>query len=171
MVKFLIRISLFLNYYLKKLKLGDPPQTISWQNSYLTENAVPYIFSYPSETPSPIIIPSGQIMFLNSSLSITNDTAQTSYAYISFTSANDANIQTCQYLQGITVGGGKLLVQIRSITNENIYLRAFITNTIEDDINNVWQVQVNPQTISTIFSDQMGVAVSITPISIFRIFG
>ena len=100
-------------------------------------------------------------MFLNSSLSVTNDSSQTSYAYISFTTANGANIQTCQYLQGITVGGGKLLVQIRSITNENIYLRAFITNTIEDDINNVWQVQVNPQTISTIFSDQMGVAVSI----------
>ena len=40
-------------------------------------------------------------------------------------------------------------------------LRAFINNTIEDSINNVWQVQVNPQTISTIFSDQMGVAVSI----------
>ena len=92
------------------------------------------------------------------------------YAYISFTSANGANIQVCQYLQGITVGGGKLLVHIRSITNENVYLRAFITNTIEDDINNVWQVQVNPQTISTIFSDQMGVAVSIVTISIHRKF-
>ena len=98
----------------------------------------------------------------------TNDSAQTEYVYISFTSANDCNVQGCQYLPGITTGGGKLLVQIRSITNENIYLRAFIVNTIEDSINNVWQVQVNPQIVSTIFSDQMGVAVSIDTISIFR---
>ena len=31
-----------------------------------------------------------------------------------------------------------------------------------------WQVQVNEQVASTIFSDQMGVAISIQPISIFR---
>ena len=152
----------FLNQKKKKLgDDGDPPPTINWNNSYLSENAVPYIWTYISPTPSPIVVASGQIMFLDNTLNTTDDSAQTAYAYVSFTSANGCNVQSCQYLNGITVGGGKLLVQIRSMTNENIYLRAFITNTIEDSINNVWQVQVNPQTVSTIFSDQTGVAVSV----------
>ena len=138
-----------------------PTPIVTWQNSYISENAVPYVFSYTTPTPSPIVVNSGQVIFLTGVLGTTNDSAQTEYVYVSFTSANGCNVQGCQYLSGITTGGGKLLIQVRSITNENVYLRAFIVNTIEDSINNVWEVQVNEQIASTIFSDQMGVAISI----------
>ena len=76
--------------YSKKEKLGDSPTPIvTWQNSYISENAVPYVFSYTTPTPSPIVVNSGQVIFLTGVLGTTNDSAQTEYVYVSFTSAND----------------------------------------------------------------------------------
>lgn len=137
--------------------------TNTFTATHTSEEACSYQFYWSASPPDPTpIVPAGHIMFLDIFGAYTKKANLATTVHISFYNANTQNIYSSDYLNDINVGGNKFGLLIRGIIDQQLYLDASITSTVEDAINDQWIVTIlNGTTNTEDFTVEGGICVKL----------
>lgn len=132
-------------------------------NVQRSEIASVYTYYSPELTPDPLVVPSGNVMFLTAGNLVTNDTQQVSKIYISFTNSNGVNLFGSGYMKNIDIGGDKISLLVRGLYDEAMSIRGSISFVNVNEIDEQWEITLtnyNPS-YSMMFSMNSGISVSL----------